>query len=278
MVGASARCETFDRVFKRSLIHVDGPPGGGKTAFIEAVLADGGPYEGSFVAMRTRHDQSAVKPRVCTVDDAAVSPELHRYRAAGAMEAMEYHFDEPNTDDFFTSDVGQEPWDVALIEGDDPTGLPDLTVHVLPASAGPVLQRRRFDNEPARLAGLLADRGVPKDVIGGLLAAGNVAVGPQRSRPPAAEHWAITDEHSGLGRAQLVIVNVRGDDERGRAEALLADVARLRGDPEVFADLRPSLIGGRIRITATAADLSNAKDPGTRKALARIRRAIPSIE
>lgn len=265
-------------MFERSLIHVDGPPGAGKTAFIEALLADSRVYEGSFVAVRTRRDESAVKPRVRTVDDGDVSPELRRYWSAGPLAAMEYHFDEPNADDFFMSDVGQELWDLALIEGDEPTGLPDLVVHVLPASAGPVLRRGRREDGAALLAGPFADRGIPTDLLRRMSTAGDVAVGPQRSGPPAAEHWAIADEHRGLARAHMVVVNVRGDDERSGAEALLAEVARLRGDPEVFADLHLSLTGGRTRITAVAADLTDAKDPGTRKAVARIRRAFPSID
>lgn len=68
---------------------------------------------------------------------------------------------------------------------------------------------------------------------------------------------------------------VRDDSERPAADALLAEVARLGGDPEVFADLRTALPSGRTRITAVAADLTNWKDPGTRKAVARIRRVFP---
>ncbi len=264
-------------MFERVLIHVDGIPGAGKTAFIEAVLADSHSYGGSFVAVRARHDESADKPRVRATDDGEVDPELRRYRAAGAMEGMEYHFKEPDADAFFMSDVGQEPWDVALVEGDEPTGLPQLVVHVLPASAGPLLGRRRFEDGIARLEGLLADQGMPLEDIRRMSRARDLAYGPPPSGLPATEHWAIAEEHRALARARLVVVNVRGAEDRAKAEALLAEVARLRGDPEVFADLEIALIGGRTRITAVAADLTDAEDPGTRRALARIRRAFPPI-
>jgi hypothetical protein len=86
--------------------------------------------------------------------------------------------------------------------------------------------------------------------------------------------WTISDTHQGITHAQLVVVTVRGDDEKQLGEPRLAEVARLRGDPEVFEDLRFRLAGGRIQVTAVAADLTNRKDPGTRKALARVRRTL----
>jgi hypothetical protein len=246
-------------VFERALIHVDGPAGAGKTTLIEAVLTGTRQYEGVVRTVRAWRDDSAAEPRV-RVD---------------ASDGMEYRFAEPNADQFFMSDIGDDIWDVALIEGDEPTGLPKLIVHVLPASAGPLLHRRRFKDGLARLKGLLIDKGMLEREVQEMFELSMRLYGRPKSTPPVAEHWAIAEEHRSLARAALVIVNVRDDSERPAADALLAEVARLRGDPEVFADLRTALPGGRTRITAVAADLTNRKDPGTLKAVARIRRAFP---
>jgi hypothetical protein len=70
-----------------------------------------------------------------------------------------------------------------------------------------------------------------------------------------------------------VVVNARDDAERGRAERLVQEVARLRKDAAVFGD-RVGLLGHRIPITAVAANLSDPRDAGLRKAIARVRRAL----
>jgi hypothetical protein len=57
--------------------------------------------------------------------------------------------------------------------------------------------------------------------------------------------------------------------------ALLADLQRLRTDRQVFDDVL-GWRGRRTPITAVAADLSDPTDPGTRKAVARAKRAIRS--
>jgi len=241
---------------------VDGPAGAGKTTLIDAVLTGTHEYEGIIRTVRAWRDDSAAEPQVL-VD---------------APDGVEYRFAEPNADDFFMSDIGDDIWDVVLIEGDEPTGLPNLIVHVLPASAGPLLHRRRFKDGLARLRGLLIDKGIPEREVHEIFELSMQLYGPPKSTPPVTEHWAIAEQHRSLARAALVIVNVRDDSERPAADALLAEVARLRGDPEVFADLQTALTGGRTRITAVAADLTNRKDPGTRKALARIRRVFPPTD
>ncbi len=68
-------------------------------------------------------------------------------------------------------------------------------------------------------------------------------------------------------------MNVRDDGERQAAAAFPEDVRRLRRDEDVFRDVI-GLRGNRIPVTAVAADLSNPKDAGTRKALARVKRAL----
>lgn len=286
----------------RHLLHIGGPPGAGKTTFIEAVLADND--DQAFIVVRARRDASLRAPRTSsTVREFERDPELRRYLDAGAMTATGYVFGSANADDFFMSEFMEDYSTAVAIEGDDPIGLADLNVHVMAASADPVLVRQERTGAPvdlnSALLALLAGAGISPDSAKLRLAddarrlrAGEVKTvrtggdGPDRSARRAGPRatrtaapsmaWTISDMHQGIAAAQLVVVTVRGDDERPLGDARLAEVARLRGDPEVFADLRLRLAGGRTPITAVAADLTNRKDPGTRKALARVRRALRS--
>ena len=96
----------------------------------------------------------------------------------------------------------------------------------------------------------------------------------RRAPPPqATEHWAIAEGYEGIQRAPVVVVNVRRHDQQEQAERMVSELKRLRKDDEVFHDvLGPR--GKRTPITAVAADLSDARDPGTKKALARIKRSM----
>lgn len=97
--------------------------------------------------------------------------------------------------------------------------------------------------------------------------------GTYRSAAEPDRHWAIAQGYERIEHAQLVVVNVCDDGQRDRAAALLADLARLRKDRQVFDDVL-GWRGTRAPITAVAADLSDERDPGTRKAVARVRRAV----
>lgn len=90
-------------------------------------------------------------------------------------------------------------------------------------------------------------------------------------RPPAqVEHWALEGPYEGVQHAQLVVVSARTGAERSAASSLVAEVARLRKDNDVYRDVFG--IRGR-KLTVVVADLSNSKDPGLRKAVARVKRA-----
>ncbi|MBK7539250.1 MAG: hypothetical protein IPI49_28575 [Myxococcales bacterium] len=80
----------------------------------------------------------------------------------------------------------------------------------------------------------------------------------RRAKPHApTEHWALEDGYAGIERAQLVVVNVRSADRR----------------PPM-----PSLSGNKLPVTAVVADLSNPKDVGLKKAVARVKRATKRRE
>lgn len=93
--------------------------------------------------------------------------------------------------------------------------------------------------------------------------------------PPPVEHWAIAEPYAGIEHAQLVIVNVRNDTERRAGERIVADLMRLRKDEALFNDIL-GLRGTRVPITAVTANLADPGDPGRKKALARVRRALRS--
>jgi hypothetical protein len=99
-----------------------------------------------------------------------------------------------------------------------------------------------------------------------------------RRAPAEKAHmrWAVAAPYRGIESAQLAVINVRRESDKDDAEALLADVVRLRNDDAVFADILAPL-GSRVPITAVVANLTRPAEPGTKKALARIRRVIRSI-
>lgn len=131
-------------MIERTVIHVGGPPGAGKTAFVEAFL-------------RATDDAAAVGRcvRDDSVDDITESSsrndeEMSRYRAAGAVAVARIAVPPaedaaepmphtafalpsfPYADAFYDSALMSELTDVVIIEGDDPLGYADLRVFVAP--------------------------------------------------------------------------------------------------------------------------------------------------
>ena len=72
-----------------------------------------------------------------------------------------------------------------------------------------------------------------------------------------------------------VVVNFRDPAERPAPEQLLVDLARLRNDDAVFNDIL-GWRGHRTPITAVVANISDARDAGRKKAIARVRRTLRS--
>ncbi|MGH9010656.1 MAG: hypothetical protein ACRDYF_12530, partial [Acidimicrobiia bacterium] len=285
---------------ERGFIHVTGPAGSGKTAFIEAVLAT---TDALILAARCSRDDALPEPQESA---SPTHPELRRYRHAGAHGAALFAF--PETDvrsgEFFMTELMTDYSHAVVVEGDSPLVSVDLRVFVAPVpEVGEQLFVRRtrdraaeerakaaaFERlllDPAAMADLLGEiggapladfaRNNPQaldDVRTRLLAARRSERTPRRPKPE--QYWAIHDRFRGIEHAQLVIVNVRTDDQRARGEQLLSDLARLRTDEELCRDVL-GVRGSRVPITAVVADLAATRDPGTRKALARVRRTIRS--
>jgi len=282
-------------VRERALIHVAGYTGAGKTTFIERLLDA---EVALAICIRAEHDAKLRKEQESAPK---ANAELRRYRNAGASAVALYRFAEQSMDAFFTSDVMQDYSEAVFIEGDCPIDFVDLSVFVAPppgegrsllervvrehaaahqASIEQIEQALESPEATARLFAsslgepLLAMALTRLEVVDNLRHSmkGKLAEIRRAPPPPPTEHWALAKGYTGLERAQLVVVNVRSDADRQRAASFTDDVARLRKDEEVYRDV-VGLRGNKLPVTAVIADLSNPKDAGLKKAVARVKRA-----
>ena len=285
---------------ERPIVHVAGPPGCGKTTFIESVL---GATAGLLIAARCVRDDTRRHARETAPK---THPELRRYRDAGASGTALFIFSASDigSDAFFMTELMADYSQGVVLEGNNPLGYVDLSVFVAPPPAagerlfvrrtrdrareqrGKVDAIERLLYEPDDVAELLGDivggpivefaRKSPKlmeDMRANLLA--GIAAVRRAPQPKPTQHWTISDRYSGIEHAQLVVVNIRHDSERGAGEQLVADLVRLRKEEKLFNDVL-GFRGSRTPITAVVANLAQPSDPGRRKALARVRRAFRS--
>jgi hypothetical protein len=115
-------------MIRRALIHVGGPPGAGKTAFVGRLVA--GCRHWVF-AVRCRRDPTLRRPRQACP---ARHPELRRHRAAGASAAGLFTFppDDLVADDFSNTWLMEDPAQAVVLEGDTPVGAVALRLYVAP--------------------------------------------------------------------------------------------------------------------------------------------------
>ena len=288
-------------MIERSLIHVAGPEGAGKTAFVEALLAGGRTL---VLVARCRRDDTLGQAQETAPRS---HPELRRYRQAGAIGAALYDFPGRNLpfDDFFMTNLMEHYSQAVLLEGDNPLEFADLRVFVAPPPAegarlfvrsarplpGDVRESaaalERLLRDPSGVVGLLdmvggaplAELARDNPALMGKVAASLRARAAEAKGSPARkarERWAIAGPYAGIEQAKLVVVNTRHVSDREAAGQLVADLARLRKDEELFADILGPR-GNRAPVTAVVADLADRSDPGWKKALARARRVIPSL-
>lgn len=283
---------------RRAIIHVAGPEGAGKTTFIEAVLHRVDP---PVLVARCCRDDRLAEPNETSP---RTEPELRRYLDAGAEGVALFTFPEAatSTDDFFMTDLMAGYSRAVVLEGDSPLSCVDLSVFVAPA---PHPRERLFVRRSTSRAGrrkqlaeLKQRLGEPAafvELMGRLV--GEPLASMLRTQPelveaaraemleklgqtgdspaPPTKRPAVSERYVGIERAQLAIVNVRGEDERRRADGLLSDLVKLRQDKELFSDIL-GYRGNRVPITAVAANLDDPADPGVKKAIAKVRRVVQS--
>ena len=253
---------------QRALVHVAGPAGAGKTTFVERMLEAGLALA---ICVRAERDR---KLRAERESAPRTDPELRRYRAADACAgAALYRFPEADGATFFTSAVMQDYSDAVYIEGDCPVEYVDLAVFVAPILLpGQSLLRRvkRMDRPLLDFYDRVAPPGLA-DLRGPWPAQLEKL---RRSLPRRPEvRWSVREGFEDIASAQLVVVNVRHDDERERAENLVQEVARLRKDAAVFRGVFGPL-RHKVPMTAVAANLTDPRDAGSKKAIARVKRAL----
>jgi hypothetical protein len=285
-------------VIEHSYIHVAGPAGAGKTTFIEAMLRG---TDADILAARCVRDDTLRESRESAPK---VDHELRRYGAAGASGVARYVFPgrDIGSDAFFMTDLMADYSEAVVLEGDNPLNLTDLAVFVAPplAAGRRLFVRRKRDRAKEERAKadamehLLREPDGVARFLGQMTGAPSAAFARQnpklleearatllagiaqlRKAPPPkpTEHWAIARSYVGIERAQLVVVNARGERDRARGELVVRDLMRIREDDALFEDIL-GIRGTRVPITAVVADLSEPRDRGLRKALARVRRAI----
>ena len=215
-----------------------------------------------------------------------VGAERHRrYRDAGASGAALFVFpgSDIGSDAFFMTELMADYSHGVVLEGDNPLGFVDLAVFVAPPPAAGerlFVRRTRDRAREQRVAFDAIERlicepdGVAK-FLGQIVGGPMMEFARKSPKPKPTQHWAISDRYAGIEHAQLIVVNVRHDSDRGSGEQLVADLVRLRKDEELFNDIL-GLRGSRTPITAVVANLARPADPGRRKALARVRRVFRS--
>jgi hypothetical protein len=246
----------------RAIIHVTGPPGSGKTTFVQDVLLSSRWL--STLAARCTLDPTLRRPVEASP---ARHSELERYRAAARVPACALYRFPPSVSEFafFETRLMESPSEAVVLEGDCPVSSVDLRVFIAPPlPAGRSLLTRRpgggWRSQTARRA-----RDMQR-LIAELTRAGFL-------QAESGEPWTVEEPYQDIENAGLVVVNVRTQDEADGAARLLAELPRLRQDEEVRRDVLGPL-GRRIPITAVAADLDDLRHPGTRKAMARVKRAV----
>lgn len=293
---------------RRALIHIGGPASSGKTLFIEKLL---GAQLGITNCARARLDPGLKKAREsATARDA----DLQRYQKAGASRAAVYHFPGRDADAFFTTDIMEYYSEVVLVEGDDPSGLFNLTVFVVkPLPQGESLLRRvAYDPLEARRAArekVDALLGRPPALTTAPSSADDL-ISALTTTPRSAEDLKLIETmllnlldtsvsprtltKRGKSRAATQAPTERWalhEDYVGIERAKLivvhacSDEERLAARPllDEITRLRKdeevyrdvtSWHSNKLPITVVVADLSNPADPGLKKAIARVKRTV----
>ena len=266
-------------MIERAYIHVTGPAQVGKTECITRLLESN--RSKLLLVARCINNDRLKRPKTGNTSNRS---ELERYRQAGAHNVTAFLFplSSMDSDPFFETDFIQDYSSGVVLEGDSPLRFPpDLTVYVAPAitEGEQLLSQKRVPDKDMRdleqIEAFFAELGGGKAVRENTTLVSLLEAAKRRRRKggKGTTCWTLAKRYQGIEYAQAVVINIRDECERPRAETMLEDLARLRKDKEIFRDVA-SFRGDRRAITAVIANLKNPKDPGTRKLLARIKRVF----
>ena len=94
-----------------------------------------------------------------------------------------------------------------------------------------------------------------------------------RGVPIHKDAWTLREPYAGLARAQVVVVNIYGEEERGAAEHTARELRRMREDDEIRKDIL-EWSASRRPIPVFVANLADRRDKNLKKALARIKQTL----
>ena len=280
----------------RAYIWVDGPTGVGKTMLVERFLQSN--RSRLVMAARLVETDQVKQPS----EDRPGDGDPDRYERAGAFHSIRYRYPPGEqgraAGDFFRTSFIEQYSEGIIFEGRSLTDLEaDLFLFVtrpLPEGEDLVEMRSR---EEARI-GLrtylaLASGGSPDELDEGPpdedleldMEDGEVIeeieipdeVGrkllewAEKGVPVTREVWTLRDDHQGLARAGLVVVNIHDESERSAAERLAAQIRRIREDKQISEDVLGWNSRRRLK-SIHIANLADRRDLELKKVVAKIKR------
>ena len=280
----------------RAYIWVDGPTGVGKTTLVERSLQSN--RSRLVMAARFVETDQVKQPS----EDRPSDGDPDRYERAGAFHSMRYRYPPGEqgraAGDFFHTRFIEQYSEGIIFEGRRLPGMEaDLFLFVTrPLPEGEELVEMK-SREEARIglrtylalaAGMSPDEldeeppgedpeldmedgdvveeiEIPDELGRKLLEWAEKGV------PLTRKAWTLRDDHQGLARAEVVVVNIHDESERGAAERLAAQIRRIREDERISKDVLGWDLRRRLK-SIHIANLADRRDPELKKVVAKIKR------
>lgn len=291
----------IDRVY----IWIAGTPGSGKTTLLERALES----DRSRVLIAGRFSPRATEDG--DVECVIGEKEPLRYAVAGAEETFLCSYP-PGAEAEAARWYWETAWqrgfsDAVLYEGEEMLDLnPDLSVFVMPADPALLPLAAKREQEVLRLPleiylkhVLAAEGGFLPEEVGSDVSLGDesdldfwdeqeeeviesfeipdelgkkLLEWAEQGVPVMGKLWKLREELADLRRARAVVINIRSEEDRPVAARISEEIHRMWADHEIVRDVRiPSWPSRPPSIYV--ANLADRREEGTRKAVARIKRA-----